>query len=397
MQNSILSNYSKNQIQILGHIRDHGKITRSELVEASGFKLLTVTKTVARFLEDGIITEAGHEQSTGGRKATLLSINPEFRYTLAVDLGASGARIGVVGMDGSVIEQQIIIGQKQMPARHVTVSQLRGILAGLIEKFGKENILGLGIGISGIVRHKEGKIVMCPNLADWNDIDVNKEFAEPLGVPVLADTVARCMARAEHTIGVGKGLDNLVAVSIGSSVSAGIIINGRLYRGADEAAGELGHTMVRETTRRCTCGNTGCLELYVTLAMICKTIGKRLENFSGYSPLASMLEPGALPTPEQILLALEQGDRICRKVLDECAETIGTAVSYLANIVNPRMIVLGGRTIESFPGLVADVERAVKRRSFSATQKNLQIRPTQLQDMAAMTGAALQVIDKLFQ
>ena len=159
MLNSILSGYSKNQIQILAHIRREGKITRGELVEISGFKLLTVTKTVARFLEDGIIIEAGHEQSTGGRKATLLSINPDFRYTLAVDLGASGARIGVVGMDGSVIEQQIIVGNLQMPARHVTVPQLRSILTDLVEKYGKETLV-FSPGEDGILTFGSYKIYL---------------------------------------------------------------------------------------------------------------------------------------------------------------------------------------------------------------------------------------------
>ena len=228
MLHTILYSYSKNQIQILQHIRRHGRITRSELVEVSGFKLLTVTKTVARFLEDGLVAEAGHEDSTGGRKATLLSINPHFRYTLAVDMGASGVRIGVVGMDGTVIEDELIKKEYRMPARHLSVEELREKLLLLLEKYGREKILGLGIGISGTVRHSEGRIVFCPNLYGWNNVDVQKEFGEALGIPVLVDTVARCMALAEFTLGAGQDTANQVTVSIGTSVSAGIIMDGRI-------------------------------------------------------------------------------------------------------------------------------------------------------------------------
>jgi len=396
MLHTFLSTYSRNQIRILQHIRQRVRITRSDLVEVSGFKLLTVTKTVARFLEDGLIVEAGHEDSTGGRKATLLSINPHFRYTLAVDMGASGARIGVVGMDGSVIEDRFIKKEYRMPARHLSVEELREILTELTEKYGQEKILGLGIGISGSVRHSVGRIVFCPNLYGWNEVDVQKEFGDPLGIPVLVDTVARCMALAELTLGAGQGVDNQVTVSIGTSVSSGIIMDGRIYRGADEAAGEIGHTTVRENGGRCTCGNIGCLENYVNQHCITRTVSKKLREFQGYSPLRALVPEGELPAPEQICQAAEQGDPLVLEVLADCADTVGTAISYLANIVNPQVIILGGRAIEHYPMLVDEVKRVVKRRSAMVTQRNLSIRASLLREQSTLIGSALQVIDTLF-
>ncbi len=397
MLHSLLSSYSRNQIQILQHIRRCGRITRSELVEVSGFKLLTVTKTVAHFLEDGLIIEAGHEDSTGGRKATLLSINPHFRYTLAVDMGASGARIGVVGMDGTVIEDELIKKEYRMPARHQSVEELREKLSRLLEKYGREKILGLGIGISGSVRSSEGRIVFCPNLHGWNEVDVQKEFGDVLGIPVLVDTVARCMALAEFTLGAGQGVPNQVTVSIGTSVSAGIIMDGRIYRGADEAAGEIGHTTVRENGGRCTCGNIGCLENYVNQHLITQQVGRRLQEFGGYSPLRSMVPEGEKPTPEQIRQAAAEGDLLVLDVLTDCADTIGTAISYLANIVNPQAIILGGRAIENYPTLVDEVNRVVKRRSAMVTQRNLSIRASLLRERSTLIGSALQVIGTLFE
>lgn len=396
MLHTFLSTYSKNQIQILQHIRRRGRITRSELVEVSGFKLLTVTKTVARFLDDGLIVEAGYEDSTGGRKATLLSINPHFRYTLAVDMGASGARIGVVGMDGTVIEDELVKKEYRMPAHHLSVEELREKLALLLEKYGRERILGLGIGISGTVRHSEGRILFCPNLSGWNDVDVAEEFGNPLGIPVLVDTVARCMALAEFTLGAGKDTPNQVTVSVGTSVSAGIIMDGRIYRGGDEAAGEIGHTTVRENGGLCTCGNIGCLENYVNQHLIVRQVNRRLQDVKGYSPLRALVQEGEKPTPEQIRQAAEEGDLQVLEVLADCADTMGTAISYLANIVNPQVIILGGRAIEHYPMLVDEVKRVVKRRSAMVTQRNLAIRASGLQERSTLIGSALQVIDALF-
>ena len=401
MFDAILSSYSGTQISILQQIYRNHKITRAELTKATGFQLLTVTKTVSRLLADGLIVERDHQQSTGGRKAALLSINPDFRYTLAVDLGATCARIGVVGMDGSVLDFEIIPsktrdGKMVLPAQHLSVQELREKLAAEIEKYGREKILGVGIGISGVVHTSTGQIIFCPNIAGWNDIDVEKELAEPLGVPVFADTAARCMALAEYKLGAGKGVENQVCISIGASVAAGILIGGKIYRGADEAAGEIGHTTVRTDGKRCTCGNNGCLELYVTLPMLTGKAEELLPGFGGFSPLRTALQGRGRPTPEELRAAAAKGDKLALRILSDCAETIGTAVSYLTNILNPTLIVLGGATIEQFPELVDDVARIAARRGFTVTQQHLAVRPYALGTTSAMVGAALQVIDSLF-
>ena len=396
MANQLLSAYSPNQIKILNHIRRQGKITRGELTEVSGFKLLTVTKTVGRLLEDGIIVEAGYEESTGGRKATLLSVNPDFRYSLAVDIGSSRTHVGVIGMDGSVLEHQELNRSSKEVKANVTVEQLRSLLQKLVDKYGRSKILGLGIGISGVVRHDEGRIVFCPNLNGWNDIDVNKEFGEPLGIPVFVDTAARCLALAEYTLGAGKGTENMIALSTGNSIVAGIIMDGQVYRGATGAAGEIGHTCVRTDGKQCTCGNVGCLELYATLGIIVRQVENRLGSFKGFSPLKAMLAGRSEPTPEEIRLAAEQGDKVAIDVLARCAETLATAIGYLANIVNPKLIVLGGSTIGAFPTLAEDIERIVRHQGFTVTHQNLTIKVAQLADNDGMIGAGLQVVGDFF-
>ena len=401
MFDEMLNRYTKTQLLVLQQIYQNRKITRAELTKATGFQLLTVTKAVSGLLEDGLITECEHRESTGGRKAAVLSVNPDYRYTLAVDLGATCVRIGVVGMDGSVVDFEIIRseapnGNHHFPASHLSVAELRKKLTALLKKHGREKILGVGIGVSGVVHHTAGRIIFCPNIAGWNEVDVQKEFAEPLGVPVFADTAARCMAMAEYKLGAGKGVADQICISIGASVAAGILIDGKIYRGADEAAGEIGHTTVRTDGERCTCGNNGCLELYVTLPMLTRQAAEQLPAFSGFSPLRTMLQGRSRPTPEELHEAAAQGDKLALGILSECAENIGTAVSYLTNLLNPTLIVLGGATIEQFPELVAAVTRSAARRSFTITQQHLSIKPYALGTTSAMVGAALQVIDSFF-
>lgn len=387
--------YSDNQLQILRAVYHRKQITRADLVEASGFKLLTVTKTVAAFIKDGILIEAEYEPSTGGRKAALLAINPNFCYTLAVDLGASGARVGVLGLDGAIIEWKQYFPQSSwIPAEHLSVEQLRECLVTLIEKYGRDRILGIGIGISGIVQHQQKRVVYCPNLAGWNDVDLIEALEKPLGVPVYVDTSARCMALAEYTQGAGQGEKNMVSLSIGSSISAGIILNGSIYRGIDGTAGELGHTIVDPNGLECTCGNKGCLEVFGTTPVIQRFARKRLATYTGYSILRELMpEDRTRPTVEELHQAAACGDKVATETLLQASDRIGTALSYVVNILNPQLVVLGGATIDQLPELPQMIERVIRQKSFAIAQQNLSVRNAKLGLPSAMIGSGLQVID----
>ena len=384
------------QLAILRQILYAQKLSRQQLTTASGYQLLTVTKSVASLIESGLLIEAGHAASSGGRKASLLAINPHYRYVLVACVAASYARVGVIGMDGSLLESATFQKDGIVPFQHLTPEELLAEFRRLTERYGRDKILGAGIGISGIVRHSEGRIIFCPNLLGWNDLDVNNFFADPLGIPVYVDTTARVMTLAESTFGAGRGIRDMICVSIGNSVGAGILIDGRLIRGADDAAGELGHTTVRDDVIRCTCGNRGCLESYVTLQTIRNAARRELTRFRGYSILRSAQNEAAGDIPaEAIRSAALHGDKISIKLLGDCADTLGISIANMVNLFNPRLVLLGGSVIEAFPELMPDIERTVRLRSLVSNQQRLLIRSASLGTDSPLIGAGLQVIHKL--
>ncbi len=419
-----------NQTRILSLIRASGGMTRAKVAECAALSILTTKKCVRELIDEGVIIESGTENSTGGRKASILKINPDHRYALAADIGAYSAKIGIVRLDGSILEEEYVTAQERhIPASIIGVDELKQKLKALMHKYGRDKFIGLGIGVSGLVDHV-GKIVrFCPNLSGWNNINVKEEFQDFLGMPAYVDTSARCTALAEQYFGAGKNVKNQIYVSIGYSISIGIIINSYLFRGSAGTSGELGHVTAITGGSICTCGNYGCLENYATLPIIIGNIRKELTDYKGYSPLAELIAiksksktnaedksklktsskdmPGTIPLDEppggshpleleDVRCALEKGDKIVLNELVKAGGLLGTVLANMVNILNPELIILGGGVVENFPMIVDEVERSIKKQSLIMTYQNLSVKKSLLGYGAAITGSALQAINRFF-
>ncbi|MDD5602992.1 MAG: ROK family transcriptional regulator [Eubacteriales bacterium] len=420
LQNNTPFRDDNNQTRILSLIRDSDGMTRAGIAEAAALSILTTKKYVRELIDEGIIIESGTEESTGGRKAGILKINPGHKYTLAADIGAHSVKIGIVRLDGSILENEYITAQEgQIPARIISVDELRKKLKALMQKHDTDKFIGLGIGVSGLADHAGGIIRFCPNISGWNNINVKDEFQDFLGIPAYVDTSARCTALAEQHFGAGKSIGNQVYVSIGYSISTGIIINSHLFRGAAGASGELGHVTAITGGSLCTCGNYGCLENYVTLPIIIWNIRKALTNYRGYSPLAELmalkgkLKAGAKDEAktasgddplkssksfelEDVRYALEKGDKIVLNELSKAGDLLGTVLANMVNILNPELIILGGGVVENFPIIVDEVERSIRKQSLIVTYQNLSVKKSALGYGGAISGSALQVINLFF-
>jgi len=203
------------------------------------------------------------------------------------------------------------------------------------------------------------------------------------------------MALTEQKFGFGKDVPNMIFVSVGHSIGAGIISDSQLFRGAKGISGELGHVQVLSQDKRyCSCGNYGCLEVYVTLPVIINKMRLGLKNFHGYSPAKELIgDLGSLDL-DTVKRCVQTGDKIIHEVLTDTGTLLGSAVSNMVNILNPNLVIFGGGVIENFPLVAEEAERTIMKRSLVPISQDLSIKSSSLGPDAPIVGCALQLINQ---
>jgi len=395
MYSDILQKYSHTMRHVLKLILEKGPVTRSELVRASGLSMITLTKYVTQFMDDGIVKETGLSESTGGRRPAFIEIDPGFGYIVGIDIGAHSIKAGLVGSNGRIIKKEIVLPKDPYSSfLHYTPARLADMIEAMINEHKGKKILGISIGISGLVDSRTNRIVFCPNISAWNNVDVKEVYEERFGMPVYVDTSARCLVRAEKRFGIAKNVDNAVYVSLGYGIAAGILANGRIYEG-DGFAGELGHIKVMEgDDSMCTCGNANCLELFATLPMISHRIRKELAGYTGYSPARDILSNGY--SVENLEKAASSGDKVVLGVLDDISFMTGSALAVMANILNPSLIILGGSVPEAFPMLCGSIYQVIRKRSLLTSYRNLEVKRSIFGWEGGIIGSAARIINMVF-
>jgi len=306
-------------------------------------------------------------------------------YRVAMDIGATRTMIALV--HGS--RPEVIAHQR--PNSEVLFTGWRPpalALASAVQTFLREQqidlaeVLGVGVGIPGMVNRHEGLVYACPNLNVLDGAPIGPESSKELGVPVYIDNNTNLIALGEHTAGVGQGVDHMAFISVGSGVGCGLILDGHVYHGGDDAAGEFGHTIVIPNGLPCSCGSRGCVEMYCSgkaLTLVARNLFKPHElyalgtRFAGAQLLIDQALAGHVGAREAMVHAFTQ---------------LGLALSNLIDLLNPSLVVLGGGIVFSWPDSLQVVRQIVMRESLPGARRNLRIEVTQLQHFAGVLGGA---------
>lgn len=299
-------------------------------------------------------------------------------------------------MHGEIIKDKFIKKENAHSFPSITPEELRNILSELIKEFGREKFIGLGISITGLVNNEKKVIQFSPNIPNFNDVDIVKEFEEPLGIPTYVDTSARCLALAEQRHGFGKEYKNQIFISVGHSISAGIIINNHLFNGSTGTAGEIGHVRCGSDGIRCTCGNYDCLEVYSTLSIITGKVAKKAHEFHGYSPTANLVSDISDFDIEHVVKGIELKDKIVLECLQDAGSRIGFAISHLINALNPEIIIFGGSVTEYLPQVIDEAINQINKTGLISAVQNLEFKKSTLGYKAAIIGSAIQVSNSFF-
>ena len=233
---------------------------------------------------------------------------------------------------------------------------------------------------------KRGIVVTTPNLG-WNDFPLRDVISAATELPVRIDNDANCATLGEWWLGAAVGANNVIGLTIGTGIGGGLILNGRLYHGSSDVAGEIGHTTIDVTGRRCKCGNYGCLEAYASGPSIADRAREAVASDDG--AILVRLVDGDLSriTAATVYEAAKLGDDVAVDVVRETARLLGAGVANLLNIFNPDVVVLAGGVTQAGEGLFEPLRREVRKRAFRRAVEACRIVPGTLPGTAGVVGA----------
>lgn len=326
------------------------------------------------------------------------------QFIVGVDLGGTNIVVGAMPVDGSRE-----IGMRSAPTLpEEGASAVVDRIADMVEQvvrdlerdYGAEraDVLGAGIGAPGPLDRERGIVVVTPNLG-WRDFPLRDEIMRRIGMRATLDNDANCATLGEWWCGAAKGGRNVIGLTLGTGIGGGLILDGRLYHGASDVAGEIGHTTIDSTGRRCKCGNYGCLEAYASGPAIAERAREAIAGEDGAALLALADGDAARITAHIVYEAARQGDAVSREVVRDTARFLGAGLSNLINIFNPDTVVLAGGVTQAGEALFEPLRAEVRRRAFRPAVEACRIVPGSLPLSAGVVGAVatfkLQVLGSL--
>ena len=314
------------------------------------------------------------------------------RFVLGVDLGGTKISVGAMTTDGArrhALHSLPTLAEEGADAVVERIaSMVETAIAQTMRETGaaRDDFLGVGIGSPGPLDRAAGLVITTPNLG-WHNFPLRDRVSNDVGLRATLDNDANCATVGEWWIGAARGAPNVVGVTIGTGIGGGLILDGKLYHGASDVAGEIGHTTIDSTGRRCKCGNYGCLEAYASGPATADRAREALVGIDD-SLLITMVG-GRLEalTAAHVYDASKQGDPVAQEVVRETARFIGAGLANLLNIFNPNVVVLAGGVAQAGEELFAPVRAEVRRRAFKPAVDACRIVPGALDGAAGVVGA----------
>ena len=384
-------------VAVLDEVRLGRSRSRSEVADRTGLSRAIVAARLVELLDRGLVVEGEPGPSTGGRPPRRLTFRGDAGHVLVADLGASSIDVAVTTLDGR------ILGHFDEPADVAAGPDVA--LQRVEELFGQlrrasrslpGHLWGIGIGVPGPVEFRTGRPISPPIMPGWDGYPVRERFAARFDAPVWVDNDVNVLALGEWRSGVATGHDNVVVVKVGTGIGAGIIADGRLHRGAQGAAGDVGHIQVAaDGDILCRCGNTGCLEALAGGAALARD-GEAAARDGRSDRLADVLEARGAVTAEDVARAASFGDPEAIALLQAAGGRIGAMLAGVVNFFNPSLVVVGGGVAQSGDALLASIREAVYGRSLPLATRELLIRRSSLGGLAGVVGASAMVVDQLF-
>jgi len=397
---NLISVKEQNLAIVLEIIRKVGPVSRADISDISGLTPSTVTNLIKDLIDRGIVRESGMARSTGGRKPILISLNRDYCQVVGIDISRSRMKAVLTNLGGEIAFSDVR-SCKASEGVDSIIHKVLDLISDCIRAISdrESNLVGVGIGCPGWVNPEQGTVIHSPNFEGWHNVKLKERVEKEIGMPVFIDNDANCSALAESWFGIGRGVGNLIFLSIDSGIGGGIILNEEIYHGANCFAGEVGHMTINIDGSccqrgRCDCGNVGCFELLASIPAVFAQVQERKQDF----PDSKLAKIGDCLTIEEFF-RLAGYDPLGRVISNDLSEIISGGIVNLIRLYDPEIIVLGGRLIEAAEdSFIQRIRQLTEQKAFFARSGyHVNLVRTSLPSNAKAIGAATLVIEHCFR
>ena len=273
-----------------------------------------------------------------------------------------------------------------------TVNNIKQAIKDLMKETNTEakDIQGIGFDFPGQVDCKTGVVKLAPNIPGWVNVPIAQMIEEEFNIPTRIDNDVRCAALGELKFGAGRGCENFICITVGTGIGSGIVINGKVVRGASNAAGELGHIKLQmQGGPICGCGDTGCLEAFASGPSIVAMAQDYIRGGKSTKFREMAAAEGGEITPYMVAKAAEAGDPVAKRIFEIVGEYIGIGLTSVINLLNPEKVIIGGGVAEAGDLLFDPIRRTIKERAMVVAGEAVEIVPAELGNSAGVIGASM--------
>jgi predicted NBD/HSP70 family sugar kinase len=379
-------------LRIVNLVRTGEATTRPEIGKVTGLGRGVVSQRVEQAIAIGFLGDGEFGASSGGRMPRTLRFRAEQGRILICALGAAHIRVGVAALDGDILDHthrawDIAQGPE------LTLDAVMSLVDDVLKEHPKVPVWGVVVGLPGPVDFASGQPVAPPIMPGWNGYDVRTPFEERFKAPVWVDNDSNLLALGERARR-RDALVDLIYCKIGSGVGAGLLSAGRIHRGANGAAGDIGHVRVSDSDAQCRCGKTGCLEAVAGGWALVRDAEQAIREGTD-SSLAGKAKKEGL-TLEDITLAAQGGDSLAIALIQKSARVAGETISALVNMFNPGVIVIGGAIASAGEVFLAEVRQRVYELSLPLATRDLTITLSVNDEREPLRGGAELAREQLF-
>ena len=310
------------------------------------------------------------------------------KYAIGVDLGGTNIRAALVDPQGRIRHDATC--RTDAPRGPEPILADMAALVRQVMATGRatpDEVIGLGVGSPGPLSFSRGVVIKAANLPGWTNIPLRDEMCRRVGLRTIVNNDANLAAYGEYWAGAGKGVENMVMLTLGTGIGGGVVINGELLLGHFENAAELGHTIIVPNGRLCTCGQRGCLEAYSSAGNVAKRVAEAIRNGEP-SLLAGLVEKGTYFGCRKVEEAAKEGDALCSQMWDEACYYLAVACVNIQHLFNPARIVMAGGMSKAGPFLIDLVQKHFELLTWNLYDDFPEIRVAILGDDAGVIGAA---------